>query len=88
MGVGFLATPQNAMWWKGQGKDVLPLPPVVGKGTDSPHTAATLRRVVPTPHLGSTVELTLLTGVQVNQPQECEHGISGPAVALICHAVV
>lgn len=40
--------------------------------------AATLRKVGPAPHPGSTVELTLLTGMHASWPRECEHGRSGP----------
>lgn len=49
-----------------------------------PSPTSALWRASPAPDLGSKVEMTLVVGVQVSQPQEFEHGQAGSTTCLLC----
>lgn len=63
-------------------------PGVLKAGKPCPSPAATLSKVGPVlPHPGSTVDLTLMAGVQVSWSQECEHGRVGSVTCLPCSSM-
>lgn len=60
------------------------LTPTTSSFKPSPLSAATLRKVTPVPHLGSTAVLTLLMVARDEPTQENECGRSSPTPYLSC----